>query len=112
MKLVIAIVQESDVDEILDALTEAGIGVTQITSAGGFLREPNITLFIGVEEADVDRAIDIVDQNSKARRMFVNPLMPMAPVPEAEHFRGDSTSVRVGASVFVLNVQRFVRMTE
>lgn len=112
MKLIIAVVQESDVDDILDALTEAGITVTQITSAGGFLREPNVTLFIGVVESLVQTAIDIVDRNSNARRMFVNPLMPVAPIPQSEHFRGDSTSVRVGASVFVLNVERFVRMTE
>lgn len=112
MKLVIAVVQESDVDDILDALTEAGIAVTQITSAGGFLREPNITLFIGVQEDLLRTAIDIVDSNSRARRMFVNPLMPVAPIPESEHFSGDSTSVRVGASVFVLNVERFVRLTE
>lgn len=111
MKLVIAIVQESDVDEMLDALTDANISATQITSAGGFLREPNITLFIGVNENDVQKAIEIVDKNSNARRMFVNPLMPVAPIPESEHFRGDSTSVRVGASVFVLQVERFVRLT-
>ena len=48
MKLVIAVVQESD-DDILDALTEAGIAVTR-SPVGGFLREPNITLFIGVQE--------------------------------------------------------------
>lgn len=112
MKLIIAVVQDSDVDDILDALTDAGITATQITSAGGFLREPNVTLLIGVDEAHVKTAIDIVDKNSNARRMFVNPLMPVAPIPDSEHFRNDSTSVRVGASVFVLNVERFVRMTE
>lgn len=112
MKLVIAIVQDSDVDEILDALARADFRVTQITSAGGFLREPNITLFIGVDDDDVNRAIELVDQHSNARRMFVNPLMPMAPIPESDHFSGDSTSVRVGASVFVLNVQRFIRLAE
>lgn len=112
MKLVIAVVQDTDVDEILDALTYAGIGVTQINSAGGYLREPNVTLFIGVDDADVARAISIVDENSKARRMFVNPLMPVAPVVVNQHDSADLSSVRVGASVFVLNVQRFVRLTE
>ncbi len=112
MKLIIAVVQDSDVDEILDSLTEAGIGVTQINSAGGFLREPNVTLFIGVDDGDVTRAVQIVDEHSKARRMFVNPLMPVAPVQVDPHFAGDSGSVRVGASVFVLNVRRFVRLTE
>lgn len=112
MKLVIAVVQESDVDAIMDALTDSGITATQITSAGGFLREPNVTLFIGVDESLVKTAIDIVDRNSNARRMFVNPLMPVAPIPESKHFSGDSTSVRVGASVFVVSVERFIRMTE
>lgn len=112
MKLVIAVVQDTDVDSILEGLAAAGMKATQITSAGGFLREPNITLFIGVEDDDVAVAIDIVDENSRARRMFVNPLMPMAPVPESEHFQGSSTSVRVGASVFVLDVRRYVRLTE
>lgn len=112
MKLIIAVVQDSDVDRILDELAQNGIGATQITSAGGYLREPNITLFVGVDESDTAQAIEIIDENSTARRMFVNPLMPVAPIPESEHFQGDSTSVRVGASVFVLNVERFVRLTE
>lgn len=112
MKLIIAIVQDSDVDRILDALAQSGIGATQITSAGGYLREPNITLFVGVEESQIEDAVAIIDANSNARRAFVNPLMPFAPLPESEHFSGDSTSVRVGASVFVLNVERFVRLTE
>lgn len=112
MKLVIAVVQGSDVDEILDQLLHANIGVTQIESAGGYLREPNVTLLIGVEDNKVPQVINIVDENSRARRMFVNPLMPVAPVPESDHFSDDSNSVRVGASVFVLNVRRFVRLTE
>lgn len=112
MKLIIAVVQDSDVERILDALAQRGIGATQITSAGGYLREPNITLFVGVEESETATAIEIIDANSTARRMFVNPLMPVAPIPESVHFRGDSTSVRVGASVFVLDIERFVRLTE
>lgn len=112
MKLVIAVVQDSDVDEILDALMRADLKATQITSSGGFLREANVTLLIGVEEDRVQDAIAIVDQNSNARRMFVNPLMPVAPVFNTGLQQGESDSVRVGASVFVLNVSRFVRLTE
>lgn len=111
MKLVIAVVQDSDVDNILDALTDAGIGVTQINSAGGFLREPNVTLFVGVRERDVEKAIDIIDTNSRARRAFVNPLMPFAIAPDVNSGDDDSSSVRVGANVFVVHVRRFVRIT-
>lgn len=112
MKLVIAVVQDSDVDEILDALMLAGLKATQITSSGGFLREANVTLLMGVEEDQVHQAIAIVDQNSNARRLFVNPLMPVAPVSSSRLQQGDGNSVRVGASVFVLNVSRFARLTE
>lgn len=106
MKLVIAVVQDTDAEDIMDVLGESGYRVTQITSAGGFLREVNVTLLIGVEDADVPAVVDIVERNSTARRKFVNPLMPFAPVSTA----GDS-SVRVGASVFIVNVSRFVRLT-
>jgi len=108
---VIAVVQESDVEDILAALLDAGFHATQILSAGGFLREANVTLLIGVEEHEVQEAIAIVDRHSTARRLFVNPLMPMAAVPDTRLYQGESDSVRVGASVFVLNVRRFERLT-
>ncbi len=106
MKLVIAVVQDTDAESIMEALAEKGYRATQITSAGGFLREVNVTLFIGVESPDVPAVVDIVERHSTARRKFVNPLMPFAPVESS-----DDSSVRVGASVFVVNVSRFVRLT-
>lgn len=112
MKLVIAVVQDSDVDAILDGLLESGFKATQISSAGGFLREANVTLLIGVEENRVDEVTEIVGTHSNARKMFVNPLMPMAPVQNSALYQGSSGPVRVGASVFVLNVSRFARLTE
>lgn len=106
MKLVITVVQGSDAENILDALTEQGYRATQITSAGGFLREINVTLLVGVDDAEVPTVVDIVERNSTARRKFVNPLMPFAPVGNSQ-----DSSVRVGASVFIVNVSRFVRLT-
>lgn len=111
MKLVIAVVQDSDVDDILEALMDSGFSVTQVLSAGGFLREANVTLLIGAEDERVAEAIAAVDMHSNARRMFVNPLMPMAPVPDSDLYQNNSDSVRVGASVFVVNVRRFVRLS-
>lgn len=112
MKLIIAVVQQSDVEPILGALTHEGFRATQITSAGGFLRESNVTLLVGVEEHQVKRAIQLIDTHSNARRLFVNPLMPVAPMSDTSGFHGGSSAVRVGASVFVLNISRFERLTE
>lgn len=107
MKLIIAIVQGSDVEAIIDAINAAGHRATQISSAGGYLRESNVTLLMGVDEKDIPSVIDLVEKNSTARRKFVNPLMPFAPVASA----ADESSVRVGASVFIVNVSRFARLT-
>lgn len=108
MKLIFAVVQESDLDDILSGLADANIQSTLISSAGGFLREANATLILGIDEAEVANAIRIIDANSTTRQAFVNPLMPVVPVLTP----ADASSVRVGASVFVVNVDRFIRVTE
>lgn len=54
MKLVIAIVKDSDAVDVSDALVENDFRVTRIASTGGFLRRGRVTLLIGVEEAALD----------------------------------------------------------
>lgn len=107
MKMIIAVVQGSDVDAILDALGETTHRVTQIDSAGGYLREANVTLLIGAEDDEIRSVVNIIEENSKARRKFVNPLMPFASVSDGD----EESSVRVGASVFIVNISRFERLT-
>lgn len=60
MKLIIAIVQDSDSSHVSKALTEVGFRVTLIASTGGFLRSGNSTLLVGIPEDDVDKAIQII----------------------------------------------------
>lgn len=111
MKLVIAVVQGSDAEDVLDALIDAGHRVTQINSAGGFLRVTNVTFLVGVDDNAVPEVAALVERNSNARKSFVNPLMPFADVSFSDGSGDDHRSVRVGASVFVLNVRRFERLT-
>ena len=49
MKLLIAIVQDADVNFLMDALTDNGYRVTRLSTTGGFLKKGNTTLLIGVE---------------------------------------------------------------
>jgi len=60
MKLLLAIVQAGDADRVIDALLRDDYGVTRINSSGGFLRQNNVTLLIGVEDTQVDGAVQIV----------------------------------------------------
>lgn len=108
MKLVIAVVQGKDVDELLVGLVQKGFRATQVNSSGGFLRESNVTLFIGVEDAGVAEVQEIIRANCHSRTHFVNPLMPIVEPGEAMI----STPVEVpvgGATVFVVGIQRFER---
>lgn len=109
MKLVIAVVQGKDAEALLHALTDEGFRATQINSAGGFLRESNVTLLIGVDDADVDRVRILVQENCHSRTRFVNPLMPVADV--GDYYSASPVEVLVGgATMFVLSVSRYERL--
>ncbi|MBM4464367.1 MAG: hypothetical protein FJ014_02165 [Chloroflexi bacterium] len=60
MKLLLAIVPAGDADELIDTLLRNDFGVTRIDSSGGFLRQSNVTLLIGVEATQVDRALQLI----------------------------------------------------
>jgi uncharacterized protein YaaQ len=63
MKLIIAILRDSDTEPVSQGLIVAGFRVTQIASTGGFLRRGSTTLMIGVEDGKVDQAIQIIHQS-------------------------------------------------
>ena len=109
MKLVIAVVQGNDAEQLLAALTRQGYRATQINSAGGFLRERNVTLLIGVRDDDVADVQEIVRANCHSRTRFVNPLMPI--VEPGEFYIPSPVEVLVGgATVFVVNIERYERL--
>lgn len=60
MKLVLAIVSNQAADNITDALLAAGFRATRLASTGGFRREGNTTLMMGVEDEDVEPVMAIV----------------------------------------------------
>lgn len=53
MKLILMVVDGSDVDRLSDELVKAGHSVTRVGSSGGFLRRRSTTIFSGVEDDQV-----------------------------------------------------------
>jgi uncharacterized protein YaaQ len=101
MKLVIAVVQRQDAGELIDALTAQGHRVTRISSEGGFLREGNVTLIIGVEDQAVEPLLKSVREHCYTRTRYVSPLPPVA--ESGEFYPPAPVEVQVGgATVFVL----------
>ncbi len=60
MKLILAIVNADAVDPVSRALVEQRFTVTQISSMGSFLRRGNTTLVIGVQETQVESALEVI----------------------------------------------------
>ncbi len=60
MKLILAIVRDPDADPVTQALTTADFRVTRVASTGGLLRRGMTTLLIGVENDQVDAAIQVL----------------------------------------------------
>ncbi len=123
MKLVVAIVQNEDADELIEALTAAHYGATRLASTGGFLRQGNTTIIVGVEDAAVQSVLNIITQHSHSRRQPITNPFPdptittgrKAPNPIeaviAQATGAASSEVQTGrATVFVLNLDRYERV--
>ncbi len=62
MKLIIAIVKDTDDVPVTTRLVDEGFRVTRVASTGGFLRRGNVTLLIGTEPERVQKAIDLLHE--------------------------------------------------
>ena len=109
MKLIVAIVHNEDARALVDALLDQDYRATRLHSSGGFLKQSNATIILGVEDGQVDPVIDIVRTNCTSRTQIVNPMPPI--MEPGEFFMPYPLEVEVGgATVFVLPVERFERI--
>lgn len=109
MKLVICVVHNRDKGKVTEELIRAGFKFTVIASTGGFLREGNTTLMIGVEAEEKGGLLELIAQNCMAREQMVN-IMPVEAAPAAGAILSSPVKVPVGgAVVFVLDVESFER---
>ncbi|WP_425446834.1 cyclic-di-AMP receptor [Dethiothermospora halolimnae] len=105
MKLIIAIVQDDDVSELTDKLTENKFSITRLASTGGFLKSGNTTLLIGVEKERVEKVYEIIEKICRVRKVTTT-LSSMT-------LTGDTyvpypMEIKVGgATVFTLDVERY-----
>lgn len=60
MKMIIAILPDSEADNVTQALSVENFRITRIASTGGLLHHGVITLLIGVEDDAVDKAIQVM----------------------------------------------------
>lgn len=80
MKMIIIIVKDNDADTLTQSFTASNFRVTRVASTGGFLRSGVVTMLLGVEDTQVDSAIQVVRDSlptkagSKRATLFVVPV--------------------------------------
>jgi uncharacterized protein YaaQ len=65
MKLMFVIVRDTDDENVIRAIVNAGYRVTRMSSTGGFLRRGNVTLLVGVETEKTDDVIRLLEITCK-----------------------------------------------
>ena len=107
MKLIIAIINRDDANAVTQNLSQNGISSTKLSTTGGFLLASNVTLLIGVQDGQVQDAIDLIRECSHSRQQMVPAITEMSygfmPVMPVEVTVG-------GATIFVVDVERFERV--
>ena len=107
MKLIVAIVNKEDSKAVNSELVRAGFSVTRLATTGGFLLAGNVTILVGTEEEKVDDCIAVISEYSRQRTEVV---------PSTTNYGMAATTaypleVTVGgATVFVLDVDRFTKL--
>jgi uncharacterized protein YaaQ len=106
LKLIVAVIQDRDANDLQRELTRAEFRVTKLASTGGFLRSGNTTMLIGTEEDRIERALELIHQTCKSREHLMPAHNPAGPGGDA--YVPFATHVTVGgATVFVLDVAQF-----
>ncbi len=101
--LMLAIVQEQDLDVVTHELSKLNLPVVFLSSAGGFLGRRNATLLIGLRQGSEADALKILEESCRQRIEYLTLPLEGSPLPMP-------TPVPVtvgGATVFALPVERF-----
>jgi uncharacterized protein YaaQ len=109
VKLIVAVVHNEDAHVLIDALLKHEHRATWLHSSGGFLKQSNATVLVGVEDAKVEEVVGLVRENCHTRTQVVSPIPPI--MEPGEFFMPYPLEVEVGgAVVFVLPVEKYERI--
>lgn len=100
VSMLVAVVQQRDLEAASNALALQGVPLTRVDSQGGFLRQSNHVLFVGIPEGALAETVETLQASTQNRVEFLP-----APFQSTENV---SREVEIhGAVVFVLDVDRY-----
>jgi uncharacterized protein YaaQ len=105
-KLIAAVIQVQDLNNVTRALGKAGLSVTQLSSTGAFLERRNATLLIGLSSGQEGLALEAIQKTCHQRIQYISTPLEGAPLPLPL-----STPITIGgAIVFTFDVERYVEI--
>jgi uncharacterized protein YaaQ len=109
VKLIVAVVHNEDARVLIDALLAHEFRATWLHSSGGFLKQSNATILVGVDDTKVQDVTDLIRDNCHSRTQTVSPIPPI--MEPGEFFMPYPLEVEVGGAViFVLPIDHFERI--
>jgi len=109
MKLVVAVVQDEDIEALTTELVDQDFRFTKVSTSGSFLRMGNTSLLIGVDDQRVSEVMGILKRTCQRRTQIAVPYSPA--LEPGLLYMPENFEVEVGgAIVFVANVSRFERL--
>jgi uncharacterized protein YaaQ len=102
-RLIAAVIQEQDLENVASALTKLGFSITHLSSVGAFLGRRNVTLLIGIPTGQEEAAVEALSKSCKQRVEYIATPLEGAPFPLP-------TPVAItvgGATIFVFEVERY-----
>ncbi len=101
-QLLMVVVQARDLESASNALAMRGIRATRIQSMGGFLRQRNHLLLVGIPEGKLEVAVEALKRSCHSRVEYLS-----SPIESAPHILPQPVAVQVrGATIFVFDVDR------
>ena len=110
-KLILAIMQKMDYDEVASELSRNRIFMTRLSSSGGFLKKENVTAMIGVEEERLEKVMKILKDIAGKRRQVV---YTMPTLSAGGYCPGTGTAIPVdmelgGVTAFIMQMDDFIK---
>lgn len=106
-QLVIATISGAQAGTLTDRLTRDGYYVTHVDSSGGILQEATVSVLVGLDRARLPRLLEHLRECCHTRRRFI-PAHVEAPLLEIQPVLIEAEVG--GATVYVLDVERFVQL--
>ncbi len=105
MKLLVAIIQPADADEVGEQLRAAGHRFTRLASTGGFLEAPNVTLILAVEDDALPAVVSLFRESCSGREVEV-PLVLTERLADWQ----ERVVHYAGATILVLDLAELIRL--